>query len=153
MTRRQKAVVFEGPNLRYPELGDDTAVFHTSQLCLRDARGYGEVWARVVPGRVPKFPGCVAIEEYLRLLEVIEDSTEVIEGAPVVVHLVGGEYDGASMGCVMPQAWELYYIEPVPQPRRGTWYVHAADCSCGVDGRGPIVAGHHKYRPKVEAER
>lgn len=154
VTRRQKSVLFEGVNLRYPELGEDTAVFHTRQYCLRDARGYGEAWVAAVPGRVPKFPGWLAAEEWLRLIEAVSDSdAEADEGVPVAVHMVGGLYDGACMKVSMPKAWDLYYVEPVPQPRapqRGIWYEHAADCSCGAAGSEPLASGDHTYRPKSE---
>lgn len=73
-----------------PELGEDAAVFHTRQYCLRDARGYGEVWAQPVPGRVPKFPGCLAAEEYVSLLDALEESGGIADGGiPVVLHLGG----------------------------------------------------------------
>lgn len=152
VTQRQKSVLFEGPNLRYPQLGEDTAVFHTRQYCLRDARGYGEAWAATVPGRVPKFPGWLAGEELLRLIEILgESDVKTDEGVPVAVHMTGGEYDGACMKASMPQAWDVYYVEPVPQPRaprRGIWYEHSADCPCGAVGAGPIAPGDHTYRPK-----
>ena len=158
VTRRQKAVVFEGPNLRFPQLGEDSAVFHTRQLCLRDARGYGEAWAAAVPERIPKFPGNLAEEERTRLLTILTDHVAAGDhgdgAVPVEVHMMGGEYDGACMKVSMPQAWDLYYVEPARQPaapRRGTWYEHAADCSCGAGGRGKLTAGNHTYSPKADS--
>jgi len=157
VTRRQRSVLFEGPNLRYPELGEDTAVFHTRELCLRDARGYDEVWAKAVPGRVQKFSGWVTGEALLRLIEISNDfDPEAERGVPVAVHLIGGAHDGACMKVSMPREFrELIYTGPVPQPcvaEPGVWYEHATDCQCGAAGSGQMLAGDHTYRPKPADE-
>lgn len=158
VTQRQKSVLFEGPNLRYPQLGEDTAVFHTRELCRRDARGYDEAWARADPRRVQKFPGWVTGEALLKLIEISTNADPGAErGAPVCVHLVGGPFDGACMNVAMPQEYrELLYTEPVPQPGKpepGAWYEHATDCPCAAAaGAGRMPAGDHIYRPKPDIQ-
>lgn len=155
VTQRQKSVLFEGPNLRHPELGDDTAVWHTREFCRFDARGYDQVWARAVPGRLQKFPGWPAGEALLKLIEIASAYDPAADqDVPVTVHLVGGAHDGVRMeapeGCQ-----ELYYTEPVPQPRRaepGIWYEHAVDCRCSAAGSGRMTEGEHTYRPRHDAE-
>ena len=157
VTQRQKSVLFEGPNLRYPDLGEGTAVFHTRELCRWDARGYDEVWAKAAPGRVQKFPGWVAGEAMLKLIEISNNfDPETERGLPVTLHLVGGAHDGACMEFEMEKEYrELYYTEPVRQPRKaepGIWYEHAADCPCGAAGSGRMCEGAHTYRPRAGVE-
>lgn len=151
VTQRQKSVLFEGPNLRYPTLDADTAVFHTRQSCRFDARGYDEAWAKAVPGREQKFPGWLAGEMLLKLIEVTEGfDPEAERGVPVSIHLTGGPFDGTCWNVSMPQEFrEVLYTEPVPQPRKAepaAWYEHAADCPCGAAGSGQMAEGDHVYR-------
>lgn len=160
VTQRQKFVLFEGPNLRYPQLADDTAVFHTRTRtgCWRDARGYDEVWARAVPGRVQKFPGSLTGDALLKLIEIAnahDPGAGAGAGMPVALHLVGGAHDGACMRISMPQEYrELCYTEPVPQPGKpepGIWYQHSAECPCGAAGSGRMPAGDHAYQLKQQS--
>lgn len=155
MSQRQKSVTFEGPNLRYPQLGDDSAVFHTRASCLWDARIYDEIWAKAEPGRTQKFPGWASGERLLRLIEALRDAEPPSPNeVPVTLHFTGGFYDGASMDCRMDRAMEILYTEPVSPPRvpeRGVWYAHARDCPCSPSGAKSIAAGDHIYRPKLEA--
>lgn len=51
ITRRQKSFTFPGPNLIRPDLGDDTAAFHTRQSCAGAAKSYDERWATAEEGR------------------------------------------------------------------------------------------------------
>ena len=157
VTNRQKAVLFEGPNLRYAELAEDTAVYHTRASCRWDARGYDEAWARAVPERTQKFPGWVTGEALLKLIEISNSFDPATErGVPVALHLVGGAHDGVCMKVSMPREFrELLYTEPVPQPRTaepGVWYEHATDCPCGAAGSGRMPAGDHVYRPKQDID-
>lgn len=48
---RQGTVRFEGPNLVRPDLGDDSAVFHTRRECWSGAKRYEDRWAADDPGR------------------------------------------------------------------------------------------------------
>lgn len=156
VTQRQKSVLFEGPNLRYPGLGDDTAVFHTRSACMWDARGYDEAWAKAAEGREQKFPGWFGGEVMLRLIEATEgfDPAADDPGVPVCLHLTGGVYDGTRWDTTVPsRCQEVLYVEAVPQPRkaeRGVWYVHAADCPCGAADSGSMSAGDHLCRAKPE---
>lgn len=149
VSQRQKSVLFEGPNLRYPQLGEDTAVFHVREYCRWDARGYDEVWVKAAPGRVAKFPGSFVLEAAAELLALDSDTEEV---ATVTVHLVGGAYDGASLQ--VPRTCEdLSYNEPVPQPwapERAAWYKHAADCRCSAPGEAAMPEGDHTFRPEPD---
>ena len=157
VTQRQKSVLFEGPNLRYPELGNDTAIFHLRDSCRWDARGYDQVWVKAVPGRVQKIPGWPAGEAMLKLIELTGGKDcEADPGVPVSLHLAGGPFDGTCWDVSMPAEFrEVLYTEPVPQPRKaepGAWYEHAADCPCGAAGSGRMSAGDHLYRAKPESE-
>lgn len=51
ITRRQKSVRFPGENLLRPDLGPDTAVFHTRSACSDAAYRYDKLWAAAEPGR------------------------------------------------------------------------------------------------------
>lgn len=51
ITKRQKSFTFPGPNLIRPDLGDDTAIFHTRQACLDYAKSYDRRWADAEEGR------------------------------------------------------------------------------------------------------
>ena len=147
--------MFEGPNLRYPQLGADTAVFHIRQSCRWDARSYDECWAMAVPGRVQKFPGWYTGEAWLKLIGATRDYDPGSEvGVPVSLRFTGGAYDGASMDAKTAKEFEeVLYVEPVPRPKApgpGVWYVHTDDCLCGATGSGTMTAGDHIYRPKPD---
>lgn len=155
VTKRQKSVLFEGPNLRFPQLGEGTAVFHARGWCRGDARRHDEVWAKAAPGRVSKFPGSASDEAPLKLLEAVNNSApEVDEGVPVALHLAGGAHDGVCMEfSTAAEVEEVYYTEAVPPPYRaepGIWYTHAADCPCGATGSEGMAPGDHIYRLKAE---
>lgn len=110
-----------------------------------------------MPGRVQKFPGSASGEALLKRIEVANGADpEEERGVPVALHLVGGPFDGACMRVSMPSEYrELYYTEPVPQPRKaepGVWYEHADECVCGAAGSGRMPAGDHTYRPKPVTE-
>lgn len=51
ISKRQKHFTFPGPNLIRPDLGDNSAVFHTRGGCLGFLRSYDERWAADRPGR------------------------------------------------------------------------------------------------------
>ncbi|WP_405852949.1 hypothetical protein OG571_47680 (plasmid) [Streptomyces sp. NBC_01369] len=51
ITKRQKTFAFPGPNLIRPDLGNDSAIFHTRRDCLATARSYDERWAAAEPQR------------------------------------------------------------------------------------------------------
>jgi hypothetical protein len=51
VTRREKTILFEGPNLIRPDLGDDSALFHLRQSCNWAAYRYDVRWAAAVEGR------------------------------------------------------------------------------------------------------
>lgn len=55
ITRRQKFVTFTGPNLIRPDLGNDSAIFHTRQQCFGSIRAYDERWAAAAPDRKRRF--------------------------------------------------------------------------------------------------
>ena len=157
VTQRQRSVLFEGTNLRYPQLGENTAIFHTRRSCLWDAQGYDEAWAQAAPGRVPKFPGWAAGGAWLRLIEATANTDPDADGgAPVALCLVGGAFDGACMNVSASQELqEVLYTESVPQPRKaapGIWYAHAANCACGMTGTGSMRAGMHTYVPKLNTD-
>ena len=157
VTNRQKSVLFEGPNLRYPQLDADTAVFHTRKSCQWDARSYDECWAMAVPGRVQKFPGWYTGEFWLKLIEATRNHDPSSDaGVPVNLRFTGGVYDGASMHVVAAkEITEVLYVEPVPRPKvpePGAWYLHAGDCPCGATGSKSMPAGDHVYRPKPDTD-
>lgn len=51
ITARQKSVTFPGPNLVRPDLGDDSARFHSRAACFDALFAYDERWANAAPGR------------------------------------------------------------------------------------------------------
>lgn len=51
ITRRQKSFTFPGPNLIRPDLGDDSAVFHTRRDCYGSLDSYDKRWAAAEPDR------------------------------------------------------------------------------------------------------
>jgi hypothetical protein len=51
ITSRQKSFTFPGPNLVRPDLGDDSAIFHTRGACLGSLRSYDKRWAAAEPDR------------------------------------------------------------------------------------------------------
>jgi hypothetical protein len=51
---RQASVVFPGPNLLRPDLGDDSALFHMRPACMASVRAYDERWAQET-GNDPMF--------------------------------------------------------------------------------------------------
>jgi hypothetical protein len=51
ITARHKTIVFEGPNLINPALGDDSAAFHNRRTCTSAAEHYDAQWAAAAPGR------------------------------------------------------------------------------------------------------
>lgn len=55
ITRRQKSFTFPGSNLIRPDLGDDSAVFHTRGKCSGALDSYDKRWADAEPGRVRFF--------------------------------------------------------------------------------------------------
>jgi hypothetical protein len=155
VTTRQKTVLFEGPNLRYPNLGQDSALFHTRADCRWDARRYDGFWARAVPGRVQKFPGWQVGEAMLALIEAAATSGPQSEDCvPVTLRFTGGAHDGAIMReRTVEEIKEVLYVAPAPPPHRaepGTWYRHAVDCPCGASGSRVMPAGDHIYRPRPD---
>jgi hypothetical protein len=76
ITARQKSVTFEGPNLLFPELGDDSAVFHLREMCRWAARRYDETWTKAQPGRRQKFEGWFSGEALLVLIETADNHPE-----------------------------------------------------------------------------
>ncbi|MGW3563573.1 hypothetical protein ACWDSL_06670 [Streptomyces sp. NPDC000941] len=55
ITKRQKSFTFPGPNLIRPDLGDDSAVFHTRRSCYGSLTLYDRKWAAAEPGRIRFF--------------------------------------------------------------------------------------------------
>ncbi|MEU8726775.1 hypothetical protein [Streptomyces antimycoticus] len=51
ITKRQKHFTFPGPNLIRPDLGDNTAVFHTRKGCWDFLSSYDKRWAAAEEGR------------------------------------------------------------------------------------------------------
>ncbi len=61
ITRRQGSIRFEGANLIRPDLGENSALFHTRSKCWNAAFDYDKRWAAAEPGRRGKLscPGNV----------------------------------------------------------------------------------------------
>lgn len=61
ITKRQKRFTFPGPNLIRPDLGDNSAVFHTRRDCYGALDSYDKRWAKAEPGRERLFycPGTI----------------------------------------------------------------------------------------------
>lgn len=55
ITKRQKSFTFPGANLIRPDLGDDSAIFHTRGQCSDALDSYDKRWATAEPGRVRFF--------------------------------------------------------------------------------------------------
>lgn len=51
ITKRQKHFTFPGTNLIRPDLGDNTAAFHTRRSCYNAIDSYDRRWAAAEPGR------------------------------------------------------------------------------------------------------
>jgi hypothetical protein len=51
ITKRQKSFTFPGANLIRPDLGDNSAVFHTRRDCYGALDSYDKRWAAAEPGR------------------------------------------------------------------------------------------------------
>lgn len=51
ITARQKSFTFPGPNLLRPDLGDNSAIFHTRSSCYGDLASYDKRWAAAEPER------------------------------------------------------------------------------------------------------
>lgn len=51
ITKRQKHFTFPGPNLIRPDLGDNTAAFHTRSACYASLDSYDKRWAAAEEGR------------------------------------------------------------------------------------------------------
>ncbi len=49
VTRRQGSVRFEGANLIRPDLGDNSAIFHTRRQCWQTAKNYEDRWSSANP--------------------------------------------------------------------------------------------------------
>lgn len=63
VTHRQGSIRFGGPNLIRPDLGNNSAIFHTRRQCFGDAFDYDKRWSAAEPGRPGKLscPGSVTI--------------------------------------------------------------------------------------------
>jgi len=79
ITRRQKSVLFEGENLIRPDMGEDTARFHTRMDCLSGAKQYDKKWAKKT-GR-PRKLRCEG-----RLREHADGSTECSNDPECIGH-------------------------------------------------------------------
>lgn len=55
VTARQKSVTFPGPNLIRPDLGDNSAIFHTRKGCIDSLHLYDWRWAAAEEGRERMF--------------------------------------------------------------------------------------------------
>lgn len=55
ITKRQKSFTFPGPNLIRPDLGDNSAVFHTRGACSGLLESYDKRWAAAETGRARFF--------------------------------------------------------------------------------------------------
>lgn len=55
ITSRQKSFTFPGPNLIRPDLGDDSAIFHTRGRCYSSLASYDKKWAAADPDRTRLF--------------------------------------------------------------------------------------------------
>lgn len=55
ITRRQKSFAFPGPNLIRPDLGDNSAIFHTRGKCYGALTTYDKRWAAAEPDRTRLF--------------------------------------------------------------------------------------------------
>lgn len=51
ISSRQKSFTFPGPNLIRPDLGNDSAIFHTRNGCAGSMKAYDERWAAAEEGR------------------------------------------------------------------------------------------------------
>ncbi|MEU2996939.1 hypothetical protein ABZ684_05080 [Streptomyces sp. NPDC006995] len=51
ISSRQKSFTFPGPNLIRPDLGNDSAIFHTRNDCAGSMKAYDERWAAAEEGR------------------------------------------------------------------------------------------------------
>lgn len=51
ISKRQKSFTFPGANLIRPDLGDDSAIFHTRRSCYGFLDSYDQRWAAAEPGR------------------------------------------------------------------------------------------------------
>jgi hypothetical protein len=54
VTPREHSTMFPGDNLVRPDLGDNTAVFHTRRSCLHIALAYQDRWIEAGPDRQPR---------------------------------------------------------------------------------------------------
>lgn len=54
VTGRDSSILFHGDNLTRPDLGPNTAVFHTSSGCLQIALAYQQRWLTAAPDRTPR---------------------------------------------------------------------------------------------------
>ncbi|MFJ8677275.1 hypothetical protein [Streptomyces sp. NPDC093589] len=54
VSRRERSILFPGDNLIRPDLGANTAVFHTRQSCLPIALSYQDRWLAAEPGRAER---------------------------------------------------------------------------------------------------
>lgn len=63
ITRRQKSFTFPGTNLIRPDLGDNSAVFHTRGKCCDALKAYDRRWAEAEEGRTRFFhcPGTFTV--------------------------------------------------------------------------------------------
>jgi hypothetical protein len=61
ITKRQKSFTFPGANLIRPDLGDNSAIFHTRGACYGSLDSYDKRWAAAEPGRERLFycPGTI----------------------------------------------------------------------------------------------
>jgi hypothetical protein len=51
ITRRQKSFTFPGANLIRPDLGENSAIFHTRRKCMGSLQAYDKRWAAAEEGR------------------------------------------------------------------------------------------------------
>lgn len=54
VTPREHSVLFPGDNLIRPDLGTNTAVFHTRRGCMDITLAYQDRWLQAEPGRTPR---------------------------------------------------------------------------------------------------
>ena len=54
VTPREHSILFPGDNLIRPDLGVNTAVFHTRRGCMDITLAYQERWLKAEPGRTPR---------------------------------------------------------------------------------------------------
>lgn len=106
---RQHTIRFEGTNLIRPDLGDDSAVFHTArQKCWSGAYLYDAKWAAAVPGRRRKM-ACEGMT-----IRHLDGTFECTTGEDCLMD--EGRHQGASVQHWVGQGVDCWCLTGGPRP-------------------------------------